>query len=178
MVCRAVAEGATVENVVVVEGSASFLSETFQNLYQEHAALYPNHDYPNLHSIVPFYGPLKDFSQPTAAAQPTIRKTFPQYPSSGKLIPFLPDLVFVDGRFRAACVLHSILQWGTHPVIIVDDFADREKVYWPPISKWVDIISWPRGKDRRFLIARGKSLDAEQQEELQQAYEAQASDPS
>lgn len=40
----------------------------------------------------------------------------------------VPDLIYVDGRFRVACVLESLLRLppGNDPNIIMDDYSDRD----------------------------------------------------
>ena len=42
-----------------------------------------------------------------------------------------PDLVLVDGRFRVACVLASLLQAPAGTRILVDDYGDRVDWYGP-----------------------------------------------
>ena len=43
----------------------------------------------------------------------------------------LPDLVFIDGRFRVACFLYSIIKLKSYPKakIIIDDFASRPEYH-------------------------------------------------
>ena len=43
----------------------------------------------------------------------------------------LPDLVFIDGRFRVACFLYSIIKLKSHPKskIIIDDFVSRPEYH-------------------------------------------------
>lgn len=45
----------------------------------------------------------------------------------------LPEVIFVDGRFRVASVLESLLQLPDDAdcCFLVDDFEGRERMYWP-----------------------------------------------
>jgi hypothetical protein len=42
---------------------------------------------------------------------------------------WVPDLILVDGRFRVACFLASLLQARPGAVILFDDYAGRRKQY-------------------------------------------------
>lgn len=42
---------------------------------------------------------------------------------------WVPDLILVDGRFRVACFLASLLQARPGAVILFDDYASRRKQY-------------------------------------------------
>lgn len=40
-----------------------------------------------------------------------------------------PETILVDGRFRVACVLLSLLHMPDHALVLVDDYFDREDQY-------------------------------------------------
>jgi hypothetical protein len=56
-------------------------------------------------------------------------ESFPDY--SGKIFAVIqePDTVFVDGRFRVACTLKTILECKNKPKIIIHDFFNREQYH-------------------------------------------------
>jgi hypothetical protein len=62
------------------------------------------------------------FSRPT---ERRIRrwKKYPQAP--WELYNFSPDLILIDGRFRVACALESLLHIGEDTRILVDDYPGR-----------------------------------------------------
>jgi len=48
----------------------------------------------------------------------------------------LPDLIFIDGRFRVACVLQSLINLpeGSDCILVLDDYRDHYKVIEPFIN--------------------------------------------
>lgn len=72
-----------------------------------------------------------------AAVRPTARRLakWRAYPAAPWLelerLGALPDVVFVDGRFRVACVLESLLRLpeGANCNFLMDDFLGREDLY-------------------------------------------------
>ncbi|WP_052832992.1 hypothetical protein [Bradyrhizobium sp. LTSP885] len=51
-------------------------------------------------------------------------KSLPQAP--WKVLTEIPDLILVDGRFRIACALESLLRIDTATRLLVDDYAGRD----------------------------------------------------
>ena len=49
------------------------------------------------------------------------------------------DTVFIDGRFRVACVLNSILNINRNATIIIHDFFNRE--YYHVLLKYLDCVN-------------------------------------
>lgn len=48
------------------------------------------------------------------------------------------DTVFIDGRFRVACTLKSIIELHNNPTIIIHDFINRKGYH--SVLKYLDII--------------------------------------
>lgn len=71
----------------------------------------------------------------------------------------LPEVVFVDGRFRVASVLESFLQLPDDAdcCFMVDDFEGRERFYWP-ILEFARSVS---RHDRMISFRRGERFDRE-----------------
>lgn len=53
---------------------------------------------------------------------------------------FSPDTVLVDGRFRVACALETLLRCGPDTCILVDDYTDRRSVY-GPIERHAELVA-------------------------------------
>jgi hypothetical protein len=74
-------------------------------------------------------------------------KKYPQAPWDimGHL-GLVPDFILVDGRFRVACVLESLLRLPTKSgcQFLVDDFFDREESYSPMLEFVCDVQSHDR----------------------------------
>ena len=84
-------------------------------------------------SFRPFYvdiGPTKEWGNPVDDS--AFRK-WPAYPFNVwqriKDDGVTPDLVLIDGRFRVACALTSIMHLPAGTTIMVDDYADRVGSY-------------------------------------------------
>ena len=80
--------------------------------------------------FTPFYvdiGPIKEWGVPI---NPNFDESWMRYPQ----VPWryfqsngiLPDVILIDGRFRVACVLESLINLGDHEcVFMIDDYFDR-----------------------------------------------------
>lgn len=81
----------------------------------------------------------------------------------------IPDFVFVDGRFRVACVLETLLRLpeGSGCTIMLDDFAQRPKTY-GAILDFAD--AEPVG--RALVLRRKASFDREACARALRAYQA------
>lgn len=67
-------------------------------------------------------GPIGDWGTPLGY---TARQNFPQYFNAIWEQPDQPDLVLVDGRFRVACFLTSLLRSKPGTRIVFDDYTNR-----------------------------------------------------
>ncbi|WP_156356836.1 hypothetical protein [Sphingomonas sp. Leaf38] len=78
----------------------------------------------------PDIGPTGDWGYPTghdfAANWPTYYSTVWDMIDKAEVSP---DIILVDGRFRVACFLYSILRANSGTFIIFDDYIGREKRY-------------------------------------------------
>jgi hypothetical protein len=74
-------------------------------------------------------------------ADETARDRWPEYPRRiwQDLSPSAVDFVFVDGRFRVACVLAALLHVGPPPLIAVHDFWWRLQDY-GEILDFMDVV--------------------------------------
>lgn len=70
----------------------------------------------------------------------------------------MPDLILVDGRYRVAATLESLLRLPAHSnaLFVVDDFAERD--YYQPILEFAEK---PEYIDRLLAFRRASSFDAE-----------------
>lgn len=87
-----------------------------------------------LQSIVVDIGPTG------SAGSPTNRSHIVKWPTYSSMISAVPnaDLVFVDGRFRVACTLKTLLYATSRPIIIMHDFWNREKYH--VVLEFVDVL--------------------------------------
>jgi hypothetical protein len=49
-----------------------------------------------------------------------------------------PDLVFIDGRFRVACIVMSLLSCSDDTIICVHDFNDRPHYHY--VNQFIDVL--------------------------------------
>ena len=64
------------------------------------------------------------------------------------------DVILVDGRFRVACALQSLLRAGPDCKVIVHDFADR--AYYHVVLEFSDIVEQV---DRLCVLRRKQQAD-------------------
>ena len=85
-------------------------------------------------------GPTKSYGQPWNATKRCFSHRYSNY-SCGVFTKFKHmenvDIVFVDGRFRVACAMASLLNIKKDFILVVDDFIDR--IYYSPITKVLGI---------------------------------------
>lgn len=89
--------------------------------------------------FVPFHvdiGPTGAWGTPTDPA--TARRWPGYYRAVWKKIERTPDLVLVDGRFRVACALTSLLHCAPETPIVIHDFWDRPQYH--VVLKYLDCI--------------------------------------
>lgn len=90
------------------------------------------------------------FTVPTDPA--TFKPVFQSYAGSAWMVPFVPKVVLVDGRFRVACVLATILRWGRSPIIVLHDYVERRQ--YDAVLPFIDIIFDPRDPTRNPQLQR------------------------
>jgi hypothetical protein len=81
-------------------------------------------------------GPTTDWGQPTTNSCSHLWKAYPHAITSYGFP--LPDVVFVDGRFRVACALVATLHCGTDVTIMIHDFTNRDQ--YKPLLMYLDVI--------------------------------------
>jgi hypothetical protein len=92
-----------------------------------------------------YIGPTKEWGMPEDLDPNSAvyySNLFPDY--SEKIFSFLskyerPDTILIDGRFRVACTLASILNCKGSPTIIIHDFTIRD--YYHILLKYIDIVT-------------------------------------
>lgn len=120
-------------------------------------------------------GPTRALGYPILAkyASQTRLEKFRRYsdpPEECLLSDALPDLVLVDGRFRAACALKSLraLQNAEHSwTIIVDDYAQRAEYH--VIEEFAEVREVVA--DRMAVIESSKAHDADRLDRAIKDYE-------
>lgn len=82
---------------------------------------------PHLQMLTPKIGPTREWGFPifTGITEDRVRKwsRYPKAPWSE--LNEAPDLILVDGRFRVACALESLLHAEPETCILVDDYVGR-----------------------------------------------------
>lgn len=78
-----------------------------------------------------------------------------------------PDLVLVDGRFRVACFLNTIVKCQHNTRILFDDYRDRKNYHVvEEILRPVDMC----GRQALFEVSDKRSIDTELARELAQSF--------
>jgi hypothetical protein len=75
-----------------------------------------------------------------------------------------PDLVFVDGRFRRACIMKSILETAPGTTIMVHDFWNRD--YYHDV---LPFLEWVESKDTLAVFRRPNTIDTAKAQALLEA---------
>ena len=73
-----------------------------------------------------------------------LKSEYDKYPNySSKVFEYIDkekiDTVFIDGRFRVACALQSIINLNKNAVIIIHDFFDRD--YYHVLLNYLEVIN-------------------------------------
>jgi hypothetical protein len=71
-------------------------------------------------------GPVKAWGWPVSEDSKSL---WPNYVNSIDSISFMPDVVLVDGRFRAACALKVFMKYGRSVLVVIHDFFERLSAY-------------------------------------------------
>ncbi|TLD81940.1 hypothetical protein LS68_002690 [Helicobacter sp. MIT 05-5293] len=128
---------ATLTKVISIESDASFIDQLSTNELIANALKIPNADH-NIESLSPrlrFYhidiGKTKAWGVPVDDSK---RENYPLY--SQWIFQTLPpeeildiDTFFIDGRFRVACVLSTLLHCHHNSTIIIHDFFNRPQYH-------------------------------------------------
>ncbi len=75
------------------------------------------------------------------------------------------DTVFVDGRFRVACVLKTIMQCSDDVVILIHDYPDRD--YYHVIENYLDIVD---KIDNLYVFKKKLNIDYNEIESCYEEY--------
>lgn len=154
-----VAAARLAKQVISVDSDAAFLKAVARKAKSGSAKLLPVH--------VPI-GPTGMWGFPVDRnATPEQVRIWKHYPTAPwRLLESLgetPDLILIDGRFRVACALESLLRLppGSECTILFDDYVTRP--YYHVVESFVrDIVAFDRliscKKSRDFDIDRCRSL--------------------
>lgn len=99
------------------------------------------------------------------------KSNWPVYSSQISRVPpdNCPDLVFIDGRFRVACIVMSLLSCPDDTNICVHDFNDRP--YYHCVNEFIDVIE---KVDTLIVFRKRKGID---DSSLSKIYELAKFDP-
>jgi hypothetical protein len=106
------------------------------------------------------------------APSPTRLEKWRKYPIAPWLalegLGEVPDLIFIDGRFRVACVLESFLMLpaGAECKFLMDDFVGREDVY----GCILEFVKDVKEHDRMISFRRKDSFDRHRCSALLETY--------
>lgn len=126
LACRA-----NVEKVVVIESDAKFLQQLIDRVPCLQTAIIKS----QIMLLTADLGPTGAFGHPT---NPALKETWHVYPESVLRAPFAPDLVLVDGRFRVASALFSLLAVKDEGFVMIHDFFPRTEYY--PIYEFAEAV--------------------------------------
>lgn len=93
-----------------------------------------------IHLLSPNIGPVREWGTPVFGRPTTSRiKRWKQYPAAPWpiLAGRMPELILVDGRFRIACALESLLHVGRDTSLLVDDYVGRD---YSDIARFADLV--------------------------------------
>jgi hypothetical protein len=140
-----------VPDVISVESDASFLEEVVRSARAIDSAT-------NLHPVH------ADIGATGAWGAPTDRSAFaawPGYAQAGHAraaeLGLQPDFVLVDGRFRVACLLATILSTPPGTEVLIDDYAGRSHYHAVEAC-----AGTPQMVHRAALFAVPESFDAQE----------------
>ncbi len=75
------------------------------------------------------------------------------------------DTVFIDGRFRVACVLRSIMSCSDNVVILIHDYPDRE--HYHIIETYMDIVE---KAEKLYVFKKKTNIDYTELNKLYEKY--------
>lgn len=112
-----------VRDIYSVESDRKFLGAVGNILHED--------DSPStFHPVFADIGPTKEWGNPVDNSG---ARRWPDYPLGVwellRTDQVMPDLILVDGRFRLACTLASLLHAPAGTTIMIDDYVKRERHY-------------------------------------------------
>lgn len=92
----------------------------------------------NVHLVHCDVGPTKEWGMPSGKS---LAERFHRYPiapwDAAEKLAAIPQMIFIDGRFRVACFLYSLLQAREGTPILFDDYLDRP--YYNVVESFCDV---------------------------------------
>ncbi len=114
-------------------------------------------------------GPTGPWGYPVAKDAINIKK-FPSYALSpweyARSLSLAPDVVLIDGRFRVACFLATLICSSSCPVILFDDYCDR-----PPYHVVEKILAPVETIGRLAVFKVGSPLDRRSMDLISEMWE-------
>ena len=119
--------------VICVEGDMNWINHMRMNYF-----IYEQELLCRLKFYFVYIGKIRDTSYPIDDSE------YDKYPNySSKVFEYIDkekiDTVFIDGRFRIACALQSIINLNKNAVIIIHDFFDRD--YYHVLLNYLEVIN-------------------------------------
>lgn len=119
--------------VICVEGDINWINHMRMNYF-----IYEQELLCRLKFYFVYIGKIRDTSYPIDDSE------YDKYPNySSKVFEYIDkekiDTVFIDGRFRVACALQSIINLNKNAVIIIHDFFDRD--YYHVLLNYLEVIN-------------------------------------
>ena len=119
--------------VICVEGDINWINHMRMNYF-----IYEQELLCRLKFYFVYIGKIRDTSYPIDDSE------YDKYPNySSKVFEYIDkekiDTVFIDGRFRVACALQSIINLNKNAVIIIHDFFDRD--YYHILLNYLEVIN-------------------------------------
>lgn len=103
-------------------------------------------------------GPVGDWGRPVNDARIRDYHRYMAMPwDSARDLGVIPDLIMVDGRFRVACLLYSLLCARTGATILFDDYSDRPQYH--VVERFCDLVEM-RGRMAVFTASKQFSYPA------------------
>ncbi|MGI0013911.1 MAG: hypothetical protein ACREBU_10795 [Nitrososphaera sp.] len=109
----------------------------------------------NVHLVHCDVGPTKEWGMPT---DKSLAERFHRYPiapwDAAEKLAAIPQMIFIDGRFRVACFLYSLLQGRVETPILFDDY--RERSYYHVVEEFCDVQQM-HGRMAEFAVTKNYS---------------------
>jgi len=142
------AASATPANVVSIEADPDWIA-----ILRENPVVQLAEEEKRLELVHVDIGPVGRWSYPVDDSR---KDNWPMYSKAPwQCAKVVPDLVFVDGRFRRACIMKSILETVPGTTIMVHDFWNRD--YYHDV---LPFLEWLESKDTLAVFRRPDTIDA------------------
>jgi hypothetical protein len=109
-------------SITSVESSAHYLEESLLG----EDAIFVAHQSGRLKFLLPDLGPLGEWGRPINSDKMHL---WPNYALCPYRQGFRPDLVLIDGRFRVACALVSLLEGTLETTLLIHDYMNRKQYH-------------------------------------------------